>query len=69
MFFDKNIEPCCSYCVNGNKISDDEVICVKKGIVTTGDCCGKFVYDPLKRKPSRPAILDTRNITEDDFAL
>lgn len=69
MFFDKKIDPCCSYCVSGSKISEDEVICMKRGIVSAGGCCGKFAYDPLKRQPPRPARLDTENIKEEDFVL
>lgn len=69
MLFDRNIEPSCSYCRHGNSISESEVACVKRGIVERDSFCRKFKYDPLKREPEQPLILDTHDLTEEDFAL
>ena len=69
MLFDKNIEPSCSYCIHGAKISDTEVICVKKGVVSSGSYCRKFSYDPISRAPSRPVLIDTSEFSEDDFKI
>ena len=69
MLFDKKIEPSCSYCAFGAKISDDEVICRKKGIVAPYDSCRKFSYDPMSREPSPPPSLNTDNFSEDDFKI
>ena len=69
MLFDKNIEPCCSYCGHGDRISETEVICTKKGIMSSGGYCRRFTYNPLKRKPSKPLMLNTANYSEEDFEL
>ena len=69
MIFDKKIDPSCSYCEFGSKISDTEVICIKKGIVSSAGSCRKFAYNPLKRQPAPPVILDTSGLSEDDFKL
>ncbi len=69
MIFDRKIDPSCSYCGYGSKISDTEVICVKKGVVSSAGSCGKFTYDPLKRQPAPPVILDTSDLSEEDFKL
>ena len=57
MLFDKQIEPCCAYCQRGTRISDDDVICVRRGIVPADGKCRKFVYDPFPREPERPVVL------------
>ena len=69
MLFKKNIEPCCSYCKHGNIISDTEVICIKKGIVTSAGACRKFSYDPLKRQPPNMAVYKPTTLSEEDFSL
>ena len=69
MLFRKDIEPRCAYCKKGNALSDREVICVKRGIVAAEDSCRAFRYDPLKRVPPRPAALDTKRLSEEDFSL
>jgi hypothetical protein len=67
--FRKNIEPHCSYCERGRQINERQVACVKYGIVPSEFHCGRFRYDPLKRVPPRPAVLDTKDLQEQDFAL
>ena len=69
MLFDKKIDPSCSYCEFGAKISDTEVMCIKKGVVSAGSRCGKFSYDPLRREPPKPVVLDTSSLSEKDFEL
>lgn len=69
MLFSKKIEPNCLYCRHGSKISDEEVICIKKGVHSSGAHCRQFKYDPLKRQPSRPINLKTSNLSEEDFKL
>ena len=49
MLFRKKIDPRCAYCAKGTRISDEEVACVKCGIVAAEHHCGAFRYDPLKR--------------------
>lgn len=53
MLFRKNIDPRCAYCAKGSRINDEQVVCVKRGVVPASDHCGAFSYDPLKRVPPR----------------
>ncbi len=63
--FRKNIEPRCAYCAHGSAINDFEVACEKKGIVDSAGHCRRFTYDPLRRVPPRPAVLDDKHSAED----
>ena len=67
--FRNNIDPQCAYCQRGQQINDQEVMCVKHGIVLAVGHCRSFKYDPLKRVPPRPASLDTNRLKEEDFTL
>lgn len=69
MLFRKDMEPRCAYCRRGQQISDREVACVKRGIVPVENSCRAFQYDPMKRVPPRPAVLETRKLKPEDFAL
>jgi hypothetical protein len=69
MLFRKSIEPRCTYCQRGASLGEGEVICPKKGIVSEGGHCRHFVYDPLKRQPNAPAVLDLSKLDEEDFSL
>ena len=53
--FQKKIEPRCTYCARGRALSEDQVICDRKGVMSAGSSCRSFKYDPLKRVPPRPA--------------
>ena len=69
--FSAQIEPSCSYCAHGRHTCDgNAILCKKRGVVTTGFSCNKFVYNPLKRNP-RPAMLPEGFYTHDksDFDL
>ena len=69
MLFRKKMDPRCAYCAKGRTISDEEVACVKKGIVPSEGHCGSFVYDPLRRVPPRPRKLETEKLAREDFEL
>ncbi len=69
MLFRKKIEPRCAYCAKGSQINDEEVACVKRGIVSAGYHCRSFHYDPLRRVPPRPMKLETEKLKQEDFAL
>ena len=69
MLFCKDIDPCCSYCLSGTRISPTEMICLRLGIVNSDGSCGKFSYDPLKREPARPVVLNTSKYSYEDFEL
>jgi len=69
MIFRKNNEPSCSYCLFGQRMSDEEVICSRRGVVSSGGRCRRFRYDPLKRDPPVHLPLDVSSLTEEDFTL
>lgn len=69
MLFRKDIEPRCSYCKYGTPIGSESVACVKKGVLSEGDHCRSFSYDPFKRTPPVPAAPDFSRLKEEDFSL
>lgn len=69
MLFTKEIEPRCAYCKRGTPLDEDQVACLKKGVVSPGASCRAFRYDPLKRVPPRPAAPDFRKLKDEDFSL
>lgn len=69
MLFQKNIEPRCAYCARGVSLGEDKVLCAKKGVVSPADHCPRFQYDPMKRIPPKPAVLDTGRLRNEDFRL
>ena len=69
MLFRKNIEKSCAYCVHSAKISDDEVLCIKKGVVELTNKCRSFSYDPCKRTPAKAKALDCSKFEQYDFSL
>ncbi len=69
MLFRKKIEPRCAYCAKGSQINEDEVACVKRGVVPAGYHCRSFRYDPLRRVPPRPIKLETDKLKQEDFKL
>lgn len=69
MLFRKKIEKSCCYCAYGTKLEEEQVLCVKRGVVSTEGKCRKFRYDPCKRIPPKPKALDFQKFDEDDFSL
>ena len=69
MLFRKEIEPYCSYCARGTRLSESEIMCIKRGIVTPGYHCTAFRYEPLKRVPPKPPRLDFSTLENEDFSL
>ena len=67
--FRKNMEKHCAYCAYGCAINDREVVCERKGVMDGADHCRRFVYDPLKRVPPRPAALQSIKFSAEDFTL
>ena len=61
MLFRKKIERYCAYCAFAGKISEDQMICQKCGVVPASHQCRRFRYDPLKRVPPRPKARTSRN--------
>lgn len=69
MLFRKKIERACSYCAHGTKIDDEQILCVKKGVVPLNGKCTKFCYDPCKRIPVKQKALDVSKYDVEDFSL
>lgn len=69
MLFRKKIKKSCSYCTYGTKIDDEQVLCIKKGVMPVGEKCRKFSYDPCKRIPAKPKALDFSKYNEEDYSL
>jgi len=69
MLFRKKIDRSCSYCLNGTFVDEEQVLCIKKGIVSACGKCRKFKYDPCKRVPSKPKALDFRKYDDIDYSL
>ena len=69
MLFQKDIEPRCAYCKRGTPLDGEQVICIRRGIVSPTGSCRRFKYDPLKRVPPRPAKFSGGGLSGDDFKL
>lgn len=67
--FQKKIEPRCTYCVHGHPLTEEQVMCPKRGVMSPGSHCRSFKYDPLKRVPPRPAKLNCSGLSDEDFHL
>ena len=67
--FQKKIEPRCAYCSRSRTLSDEQIVCDKKGVMSAGSSCRAFKYDPLKRVPPRPAKADFSRLSDEDFKL
>lgn len=67
--FRKDIEPRCAYCEFGSTVNDTQVVCPRKGIMDSAAHCFRFRYDPLRRVPPRPASLDTKALSAEDFSI
>lgn len=69
MLFRKKIDGFCEYCSRGVRINDEQVLCMKKGVVPPDWCCRKFDYDPLKRVPHRFKAVDFSKYSTEEFKL
>lgn len=69
MIFRKKIQKSCCYCSLGTLISEDQVLCTRKGFMPLYKSCRKFHYDPCKRIPTKAKAPDFNKYTEDDFKL
>ena len=69
MLFRNKIPRSCSYCIHSTKLNNDEVLCVRKGIVNIDRSCRKFKYDPCKRIPLKMKSADFSRYDGDDYTL
>ena len=69
MLFRKRIEKSCTYCRFGTILEDGLALCAKRGVVSSYCKCRKFRYDPIKRIPAKPKVLDFGKYDQEDFTL
>jgi len=69
LLLDSNIEPRCWYCRYGTSLGNDEIMCIKRGIMESLGYCGAFRYEPTKRVPELMPDLKTAGYSESDFSL
>lgn len=69
MLFRKKMERRCSYCLHCTKLDEDQVLCIKRGVMPTDGSCRKFSYDPCKRIPGKARALDFTKYENEDFSL
>lgn len=69
MLFRKKIARSCSYCAHGTQIDDEQILCIKKGVVSVCGKCRKFAYDPCKRIPVKAKALDLSKYKDEDYTL
>lgn len=69
MLFRKKHPRSCSYCSYSTELSEDNLLCAKKGIIDAQSPCRKFRYDPTKRIPCKAKTPDFSKYDEDDFSL
>lgn len=69
MLFRKKMPRACSYCINGTKLNDEEILCMKRGVVPADRACRKFSYDPYKRIPPKAKASDFSKYDAEDYSL
>ena len=69
MLFRKRIEKVCSHCQYATALNEEQMLCIKKGVVLAGGKCRKFTYDPIKRIPPKPKALDFDKYSQEDYNL
>ncbi len=61
----KKYPAACEYCKHGRLSPDKEsVLCIKKGLVAPDGKCMRYSYDPLKRRPKKPPMLQQADPSE-----
>ncbi len=48
-----NMPPACATCVHAVRLTEEDMLCRKRGAVHESYHCRRYSYDPLKRVPSR----------------
>lgn len=69
MLFRKKLPRRCRYCLHGTKVNENEVLCIKKGVVEIDNGCRKFDYDPCKRIPAKLKASDFSKYDTEDYSL
>lgn len=69
MLFRRKHPRTCAHCAWGTKVGDEQVLCIKKGVVSVYYACRKFKYDPCKRVPAKAKALNFSKYNDEDFSL
>jgi len=69
LLFRRDIEPSCSYCQYGTSIGFGEVVCKKRGIMSSIGNCDAFRYEPTKREPEFTQSVQMTQTKAEDFSL
>lgn len=69
MLFRKKQPRCCAHCRYSTSITEEQVLCSKRGIRPPDMPCRRFKYDPLKRVPIKNATIDLSRYKQEDFIL
>ena len=68
MIFGKDTAKYCMFCEYSSDLkTNDEMVCIYKGIVDKAFSCKMFKYDPLKREPVKKQ--KTKEYSEKTFSL
>lgn len=66
--FGNHVEPACRHCRFSRETADGRMmLCQHQGVVAPYYSCRKYRYDPLRRVPSRQAVLPEYD--KSDFEL
>lgn len=69
MLFRKKLPRSCRYCACGTQVSNEQVLCNRRGVVAVSYACRKFSYDPCKRVPIKAKPLDFHKYKGEEFTL
>ena len=69
MLFRKKMPKSCSTCMYGTQFADQQILCIKYGVVAESSACRKFRYDPCKRIPPAIKAPDFLKYKDEDFNL
>ena len=50
-------------------LTEDQIACPKKGVMSAASHCRAFQYDPLRRTPPRPVTAQLTGLKDEDFSL
>ena len=68
MLFNKDIQPCCAYCLEGSSVNDDMVVCKRHGVVAKNFKCRHYEYNPFNRTPPSDDDIEL-NFNKSDFSI
>ena len=69
MLFRKRMPRSCTTCQFGTKFAEQQVLCLKQGVVADSYACRKYKYDPCKRIPPCIKAPDCDKFKDEDFSL